>query len=120
MPAALRQFVLWGAGWSAVAALVVACSTATGSGFSRLLAVVAAAGGGIVLWQQASRLPGLTRTVLPVLRRTDRPLALAVYAAAAAPALILLYALLGTPWPLVLAIAIATAARLAIIGRPVA
>ncbi|NGM14721.1 tetratricopeptide repeat protein [Verrucosispora sp. CWR15] len=120
VPAALRQFVLWGAGWSAVAALVVACSTATGSGFSRLLAVVAAAGGGIVLWQQASRLPGLTRTVLPVLRRTDRPLALAVYAAAAAPALILLYALLGTPWPLVLAIAIATAARLAIIGRPVA
>ncbi|MBQ1024394.1 tetratricopeptide repeat protein [Micromonospora sp. C95] len=120
VPAALRQFVLWGAGWSAVAALVVACSTATGSGFSRLLAVVAAAGGGIVLRQQASRLPGLTRTVLPVLRRTDRPLALAVYAAAAAPALILLYALLGTPWPLVLAIAIATAARLAIVGRPVA
>ncbi|MFF5215172.1 tetratricopeptide repeat protein [Micromonospora sp. NPDC000442] len=120
VPAALRQFVLWGAGWSVVAATVVACSTATGSGFSRLLAVVAAAGGAIVLRQHASRLPGLTRTVLPVLRRTDRPLALAVYAAAAAPVLILLYALLGTPWPLVLAIAIATAARLAIVGRPVA
>ncbi|MEV4710502.1 tetratricopeptide repeat protein [Micromonospora sp. NPDC049374] len=120
VPAALRQFVLWGAGWSVVAATVVACSTATGSGFSRLLAVVAAAGGGIVLRQHASRLPGLTRTILPVLRRTDRPLALAVYAAAAAPALILLYALLGTPWPLVLAIAVATAARLAIVGRPVA
>ncbi|MBQ1052091.1 tetratricopeptide repeat protein [Micromonospora sp. C51] len=120
VPAALRRFVLWGAGWSVVAAIVVACSTATGAGFSRLLAVAAAAGGGIVLWQQAARLPGLTRTILPVLRRTDRPLALAVYAAATAPVLILLYALLGTPWPLVLAIAIATAARLAIVGRPVA
>ncbi|GIJ36500.1 Tetratricopeptide repeat-containing protein [Micromonospora sediminimaris] len=120
VPAALRRFVLWGAGWSVVAAVVVACSTATGSGFSRLLAVAAAAGGGIVLWQHAARLPGLTRTILPVLRRTDRPLALAVYAAAAAPVLILLYALFGTPWPLVLAIAIATAARLAIVGRPVA
>ncbi|MTK00545.1 tetratricopeptide repeat protein [Micromonospora sp. CP22] len=120
VPVALRQFVLWGAGWSMVAAIVIACSTATGSGFSRLLAVVAAAGGGVMLWQQASRLPGLTRTVLPVLRRTDRPLALAVYAAVAAPGLILLYALLGTPWSLVLAIVIATAARLAIVGRPVA
>ncbi|GIJ07410.1 hypothetical protein Van01_06240 [Micromonospora andamanensis] len=120
VPAALRQFVLWGAGWSVVAATLVACSTATGSGFSRLLAVVAAVGGGIVLRQPASQLPGLTRTVLPVLRRTDRPLALAVYAAAAAPVLILLYALTGSPWPLVLAIAIATAARLAIVGRPVA
>ncbi|GIJ21797.1 hypothetical protein Vlu01_24210 [Micromonospora lutea] len=120
VPVALRQFVLWGSGWSLVAAIVVACSTATGSGFSRLMAVAAAAGGGVVLRQHASRLPGLSRTVLPVLRRTDRPLALAVYAAVAAPALLLLYALLGTAWPLVLAIAIATAARLAIIGRPVA
>ncbi|NLU77327.1 tetratricopeptide repeat protein [Micromonospora sp. HNM0581] len=120
VPVALRQLVLWGAGWSLVAAVVVACSTATGTGFSRLLAVVAAAGGGVVFWQHASRLPGLTRTVLPVLRRTDRPLALAVYAAAAAPVLILLYALFGTAWPLVLAIAVATAARLAIVGRPVA
>ncbi|PZG17617.1 hypothetical protein C1I95_15185 [Micromonospora craterilacus] len=120
VPAGLRQLVLWGAGWSVVAAIVVACSAATGPGFSRLLAVLAAAGGGIVLWRQASRLPGLTRTVLPVLRRTDRPLALAVYAAGAAPALILLYALLGTPWPLVLAIGVATVAQLAVISRPVA
>ncbi|MGC5029179.1 tetratricopeptide repeat protein [Micromonospora sp. DT229] len=120
VPAALRQFVLWGAGWSIVAALVIACSATTGSGFSRFMAVLAAAGGAIVLWRHASRLPGLTRTVLPVLRRTDRPLVLAVYAAAAAPALILLYALVGTPWPLVLAIGIATVAQLTIVTRPVA
>nr|AIS85556.1 TPR repeat-containing protein [Verrucosispora sp. MS100047] len=120
VPAALRQFVLWGAGWSMVAALVIACSATTGSGFSRFMAVLAAVGGGIVLWRHASRLPGLTRTVLPVLRRTDRPLVLAVYAAAAAPALILLYALVGTPWPLVLSIGIATVAQLTIVSRPVA
>ncbi|PMR62933.1 hypothetical protein C1A38_01080 [Verrucosispora sp. ts21] len=120
VPAALRQFVLWGAGWSMVAAIVIACSATTGSGFSRFMAVLAAAGGGIVLWRHASRLPGLTRTVLPVLRRTDRPLVLAVYAAAAAPALILLYALVGTPWPLVLSIGIATVAQLTIVSRPVA
>ncbi|GIJ30542.1 hypothetical protein Vqi01_57040 [Micromonospora qiuiae] len=120
VPAALRQLVVWGAGWSVVAAVVVACSAATGPGFSRLVAVLAATGGGVVVWRQASRLPGLTRTVLPVLRRTDRTLALAVYAACSAPALILLYALLGTPWPLILAIGVGTAAQLAIIGRPVA
>ncbi len=120
VPAALRQFVLWGAGWSMVAAIVIACSATTGSGFSRFMAVLAAVGGGIVLWRHASRLPGLTRTVLPVLRRTDRPLVLAVYAAAAAPALILLYALVGTPWPLVLSIGIATVAQLTIVSRPVA
>ncbi len=120
VPAALRQLVVWGTGWSVVAAVVVACSAATGSGFSRFVAVLAAIGGGVLVWRQASRLPGLTRTVLPVLRRTDRTLALAVYAACAAPALILLYALFGTPWPLILAIGVGTAAQLAIIGRPVA
>ncbi|QOC90012.1 tetratricopeptide repeat protein [Micromonospora craniellae] len=120
VPAALRQLVVWGAGWSVIAAVVVACSAATGPGFSRLMAVLAAAGGGIVVWRQASRLPGLTRTVLPVLRRTDRTLAFAVYGACVAPVLILLYALLGTPWPLVLAIGVAMAAQLAIVTRPVA
>ncbi len=120
VPAALRQLVVWGAGWSVVAAVVVACTAATGPGFSRLIAVLAAIGGGIVVWRQASRLPGLTRTVMPVLRRTDRTLALAVYAACAGPALILLYALFGSPWPLVLAIGAGTVAQLAIITRPVA
>ncbi len=120
VPAALRQLVVWGAGWSVIAAVLVACSAATGSGFSRMMAVLAAAGGGFVVWRQASRLPGLTRTVLPVLRRTDRTLAFAVYGACVAPVLILLYALLGTPWPLVLAIGVAMAAQLAIITRPVA
>ncbi|MBX7264877.1 tetratricopeptide repeat protein [Micromonospora sp. Llam7] len=120
VPAGLRQLVLWGAGWSLVAAVVVGCSAATSSGFSRLVAALAAAGGGIVVWRHAAALPGLSRTVLPVLRRTDRPLAFAVYAAGVGPALILLYALSGSPWSLVLAVAVATAAGSAVFSRPVA
>ncbi|GIJ75596.1 Tetratricopeptide repeat-containing protein [Micromonospora phaseoli] len=120
VPAGLRQFVLRGSGWSLVAAVLVACSAATGPGFSRLVAVLAAAGGGVLLWQQAARLPDLRRTVLPVLRRTDRTLAVAVYATGVAPALILLYALSGSPWSLVLAIAAASIAVSAVFSRPVA
>jgi hypothetical protein len=99
---------------------VVACSAATGPGFSRMVAFLAAAGGGVVLWRHAARLPGLARTVLPVLRRTDRKLVMAVYATAAGPALILLYALFGSPWPLVLAIAVASVAVSTVFSRPVA
>ena len=42
-------------------------------------------------------MPGLTRTVLPALLHADRALALAVYAVAAAPLLLLVYALVGSP-----------------------
>ena len=71
-----------------------------------------------MVWRFAARVPGLTGTVLPGLLRSDRPLALAVYAVLAAPALILLYALVGTPWPLVLAITVAAVAELAVLARP--
>ncbi|MFV2099550.1 tetratricopeptide repeat protein [Micromonospora sp. LOL_024] len=120
VPAGLRQLVLRGAGWSLVSAVVVACSAATGPGFSRLVALLAAVGGGALVWRQAARLPGLSRTVLPVLRRTDRTLAVAVYATGVGPALILLYALSGNPWPLVLAVAAATIAVSTVFSRPVA
>ncbi|SBV29236.1 hypothetical protein GA0070620_4806 [Micromonospora krabiensis] len=68
-------------------------------------------------WRFAAKLPGPSRTVLPGLLRADRSLALAVYAAAAAPVLILLYALVGSPWPLVFAIAVAAAAELVVWSR---
>ena len=56
------------------------------------------AGGGRwrpVAWRLARRVPELSRVVLPVLRREDRPLAFAVYAVPAGPALLLLFALVG-------------------------
>ena len=65
----------------------------------------------------STRVPGLLRTILPGLLRADRTLALAVYAVAAAPVLLLLYALVGTPWPLVAAIAVAAVAEFAVFAR---
>ncbi|WBB78899.1 tetratricopeptide repeat protein [Micromonospora sp. WMMD882] len=114
----LRRLIAYGAGWCLVATVTVACLAASG-GWSRVFAAVAALGAALVVWRYAAKLPGLTRTVLPELLRTDRTLALAVYAVVAAPALILLYALVGTPWPLVLAIVLAAIAELAAFSRPV-
>lgn len=115
--AGLRRLVLYGAGWSLLATLLVACLAAGSPGLSRGLAAVTALGGALLVWRYAAKVPGLTSTILPGLVRTDRTLAVAVYAVAAAPALILLYALVGTPWPLVLAIVAAAAAELAAFSR---
>ncbi|MEV0876930.1 tetratricopeptide repeat protein [Micromonospora echinofusca] len=116
----LRQLVVYGAGWTMITAVLIACMAPGSAGLSRVGAAFAALGGALVVWRFAARLPGLARTILPSLLRSDRVLALAVYAAATAPALILLYALVGTPWPLVLAILAATAAELAVLSRTTA
>ncbi|MEV5692439.1 tetratricopeptide repeat protein [Micromonospora globbae] len=118
--AGLRQLVLFGAGWSMITAVLIACVAPASAGLSRGAAVVAALGGALVLWRFGARMPGLARTVLPALLRSDRALALAVYAAAAAPVLILLYALVGTAWPLVLAIAVAAMAEMTALFRTTA
>ncbi|MEU7615420.1 tetratricopeptide repeat protein [Micromonospora rifamycinica] len=110
--AGLRRLVLIGCGWSLVASLLLAVLAAGGAGASRLVAVLAAAGGGLLAWRLARQVPELGRVVLPVLRREDRPLAFAVYAVPAGPALLLLFALVGSPWPLVAAIAVAVPATL--------
>ncbi|MEU1241804.1 tetratricopeptide repeat protein [Micromonospora parva] len=113
----LHRLVLYGAGWSLVAAVLVAFAASAGDGFSRILAVLAALTGGIVVWQLGARLPGLTRSVLPALLRADRTMALAIYAVAAAPLLLLVYAMVGSPWPLVLAIAVTAVAEFAVFTR---
>ncbi|MGC5289146.1 tetratricopeptide repeat protein [Micromonospora sp. DT231] len=113
----LHRLVLYGAGWSLVAAVLVAFAASASGGFSRVLAVLAALTGGIVVWQLAARLPGLTRTVLPALLHSDRAIALSIYAVAAAPLLLLVYAVVGSPWPLVLAIAATAVAEFAIFTR---
>ncbi|RZT81486.1 tetratricopeptide repeat protein [Micromonospora violae] len=113
----LHRLVLYGAGWSLVAAVLIAFAASASGGFSRVLAVLAALTGGIVVWQLGARLPGLTRTVLPALLHADRAMALAVYAVAAAPLLLLVYAMVGSPWPLVLAIAVTAVAEFAVFTR---
>lgn len=114
----LRRLVLYGAGYAVVAAVLVACLAAGNPAQSRVAAVLAAIGGGAVLWVLAARTPKLVGTILPALLRQDRALALAGYAALAGPVLILVYALVGTPWPLVLAIAATAAAELVVLRRP--
>jgi tetratricopeptide (TPR) repeat protein len=110
--AGLRRLVLIGSGWSLVASLLLAFLAAGGAGASRVVAVLAAAGGALLAWRLSRRVPELGRVVLPALRREDRALAFAVYAVPAGPALLLLFALVGSPWPLVLAIALAVPATL--------
>ncbi|MEV0152650.1 tetratricopeptide repeat protein [Micromonospora sp. NPDC050686] len=116
--AGLRQLVVYGAGWSLLTAVLLACMAVGNPGLSRFAAAFAALGGGLLVWRYAAKLPGPARTVLPELVRSDRTLALALYAVAAAPVMILLYALVGTPWPLVLAIVVAALAELAVFTRP--
>lgn len=116
----LRRLVVYGAGWSLVATVLVAFLAPGGPGTSRVFAALAALGGALVVWRHAARLPGLARTILPGLLRSDRTLAFAVYAVAAAPVLLLFYALVGTPWPLVAAITATAVAELAVFSRPAA
>jgi tetratricopeptide (TPR) repeat protein len=112
---AVRMLVLWGAGFTGVAALLVACLGAGSPLTGRVMAFAIALVGAGIVWSYARRLPpGRLRELL----RTNRPLAVAIYATLAGPALILLYALVGSPWPLVLAIAAAAVAELTIFLRP--
>jgi tetratricopeptide (TPR) repeat protein len=112
---ALRRLVLYCAGYSIVAVVVVAFVAAGNGPISRVWAALMAIAGAVLVWGFAARVPGAVTKILPGLLRSDRPLALSVYAAAAAPCLILLYALMGTPWPLVLAIAAAAVAEFAVL-----
>jgi tetratricopeptide (TPR) repeat protein len=113
----LLRLVLYGAGYSIVAAVLVAYLATASGPASRTWAAVLAVIGGVLVWRFASAVPGLVKTILPDLLHRDRTLALAVYAALAAPVLILLYAFVGTPWPLVLAIAATAVAELAVLRR---
>lgn len=113
----LRRLVLYGAGYSIVAVVLVAFLGAGNGAISRVWAALSAIVGAVLVWGFAARVPGLVRAILPGLLRRDRILAFAVYAVVAAPCLILLYALLGTPWPLVVAIVATALAELAVLRR---
>ncbi|WP_089157407.1 tetratricopeptide repeat protein [Micromonospora sp. NBS 11-29] len=90
----LRRLVLSAAGWSLVLAVLVAALAPAAPGASRLLAVLAAVGVGVLAGLPLARSPGVREAMA-------RGLAPAVYATAAAPLLLAVYALAGGPWPLV-------------------
>lgn len=98
----IRPLVVFGAAHSLVTAILVAFVAAAGGASSQLLAGVLGAVGLLALAVLVGRLPRGDRF-------GGRSGLLATIAVSAGPFLILLYAFVGTPWPLVLAIVTAIA-----------
>ncbi|HEX6970372.1 MAG TPA: tetratricopeptide repeat protein [Micromonosporaceae bacterium] len=111
------RLVVYGAGYSLIAAVIIAFMSIGGEGVSRFWAALAAVAGFVVVGVLAARVPGPVTELLRAHLRNDRVLALAVVAAAAAPALFLVYAVVGTPWPLVAAIVATAVAELTVLTR---
>ncbi|HYN94782.1 MAG TPA: hypothetical protein VES42_13115, partial [Pilimelia sp.] len=109
----VRRLLQLGAAYGLLAPVLVACAATGDRGLSRVQAVALGVIGVGMLAVLATRLPGRVREVLPPLMRADRALAVAVYGVAAGPILVLLYAVVGTPWPLAAAVAAGFAALLA-------
>jgi tetratricopeptide (TPR) repeat protein len=113
----LRQVLHVGAGYALIAPIIAACVGAGAAGARdtvlwRATAVLLALAGFIGLGVFVARLPGRATELLPALLRADRRLAVATAAVVAAPCLILLYAMVGSPWPLAVAIAAGAVALL--------
>jgi len=112
---AVRQLIIYGGAYTIVAAVIVACLGASNGLAGRALGAIVAVVGGLLVWSYARRLPaGRLRELMA----TDRRLGLAVYATIAGPALILLYALAGSPWPLALAVLAGAVAEFAAFAQP--
>jgi hypothetical protein len=86
-------------------------------GASRFLAALIGLVGFGVLWVLAARLPVPVRALGPAMSKHGRAVVYGVYGVVLAVALIVAYALVGTPWPLVLAIVAAAVAEFAVFGR---
>jgi hypothetical protein len=114
----IRQAVLYGANGVLVAALLTAVMTSVSTGVSRVWAgsigaVILVA---VLIWL-SRRLLEPVGTALTRLRSTDRRLALAAYGTFVAPALIVVYAVIGGLVPLVAAMVVAATAELLVITR---
>jgi tetratricopeptide (TPR) repeat protein len=109
----LRRLIAYGAGYALLAPVFVACAAAGNLPLGRVQAVAMGIIGLGMLGVLATRLPGRPMAVLPPLMRADRALAVAVYAVVAGPPLVLLFAVVASPWPLVLAVVAGFAALLA-------
>jgi tetratricopeptide (TPR) repeat protein len=101
---ALRRHLQYGAGYALVAPLLVAWAHAYGLA-APLVSVLLAGAGVVAMWRVWRRLPEEIRQQLPELVRADRSLAIALWAVLAVPTLLLLFAMVVSPWPLVLAVA---------------
>ncbi|MFG1713977.1 tetratricopeptide repeat protein [Micromonospora sp. NPDC049203] len=108
--AGIRRLMLSVAGSSLVASVLVAALAPASPGASRLLAVLSVAGVAVLLRRPATWQPGLREAM-------SRGLAVPVYAAAAAVLLLLVYALVGGPWPLAGAITASVVAGLTAFTR---
>ncbi|HEY8534718.1 MAG TPA: tetratricopeptide repeat protein [Micromonospora sp.] len=115
--AGIRRFLLGAAGYVMVAAVLAAAVASVDRGASRLWAAVLMIAGGVIGWIAAARLPGRLSTTLSALSREDRSVTVATGAIVAGGALILVYAVIGAVWPLVVAIAAAAVAEIVVL-RP--
>jgi tetratricopeptide (TPR) repeat protein len=107
-----RRHLRYGAGYALVAPLLVAWAHAYGLA-APLVAGLLAGGGVVAVWRVWRRLPEEIRLALPELLRADRSLAIALWSVLCVPTLLLLFAMLVSPWPLVLAMAAGAVALLA-------
>lgn len=101
----VRALLRFGAGYAIIAPVLVACAGSGNSALGRIQAIAMAVIGLGLLGFMATRLPGRPLPVLRPLMSEDRWLAVAVWAVVAGPLLVLLYALVGSPWPLAVAVA---------------
>ncbi|MET7470222.1 tetratricopeptide repeat protein [Micromonospora sp. NPDC005686] len=108
--AGIRRLLLSVAGWSLAASVLVAALAPASPGASRLFAVLSVAGVAVLLRRPATWRPGLREAM-------SRGLSAPVYGAAAAVLLLLVYALVGGPWPLAGAITAAVVAGFTAFAR---
>ena len=116
--AAVRRAVLVGANATIVAAVLTAAMTLASSGVARAWAAVIGALllVAVPIWL-SRRLVEPTGAALRRLRAGDRWLAVSAYATLAAPLLVIVYALVGSPAPLVAAIVAGALAELIVVFR---
>ncbi|MEV4618368.1 hypothetical protein AB0J74_06565 [Asanoa sp. NPDC049573] len=109
----IPTLAVYASAYTVAVAVLTATLHPTTPGASRGLALVLGAGGLGLLGVLAMRLP----KPLGAQVHADRASAVAGYAALAGPLLILLYAVVGTPWPLVAAIAATAVAGVALVSK---
>ena len=117
--AAIRQAVLYGANATMVAAALTAAMTLASSGAARVWAgmIGALLFLAIPIWL-SRRLAEPAATALARLRAADRRLAAGAYATFVAPLLVVCYAVIGGPVPLVAALVVGAFAELLVLTAP--
>lgn len=116
--AEVRKILRYAAGYAMIAAVLVACVAA--ADLARLAALLLGGVGLVVLAVSYRRLPIGVRRQLLELIRSDRSLEVAIWATVAAPALLVLLALIGRPWPVVASFVASSVALIVLRRAPAA